>query len=151
MPTSACAPPVTKDEEEVTEEEVVTPAPTPIEECGIIEIRVTDPPPSDVKSAVVYLSNIEVHKVSGNTSGWIPVIGAPPSFDLMVVSEVAAVLGSANVTAGKFTQIRMDVDRVEGVTVDGDKFTAEGPREKLKIVGKCNVVAGRTSVLTLDC
>jgi len=80
---------------------------TPAVEWGIIEMRVTDPPPADVKSAVVYLADIEVHKVSDSESGWIPVLGAPPSFDLMDVIGVEEVLGSANVTAGKFTQIRM--------------------------------------------
>ncbi len=104
---------------------------TPTVERGIIELRVTDPPPADVKSAVVYLKNIEVHKVSDNASdnasddasGWLPIIGAPPSFDLMAVVGVEQILGSANITAGKYTQIRMDVDRVEVVTVDGDNFT----------------------------
>ncbi len=131
---------------------------TPTVERGIIEIRVTDPPPADVKSAVVYLSNIEVHKVSDNASdnasddasGWISIIGAPPSFDLMAVIGVEQILGSANITAGKYTQIRMDVDRVEVVTVDGDNFTAEVPSGELKIVRPFSVEAGGKTVLTLD-
>ncbi|MDP3880033.1 MAG: DUF4382 domain-containing protein [Dehalococcoidales bacterium] len=125
---------------------------------GIVEIRVTDPPPADVVSAVVYLSNIEVHRVSGsdnttsdNVSGeWIQVIGAPTSFDLMDVIGVEQVLGSANITAGRFTQIRMDVDRVEVVTTSGDNITAEVPGGKLKIVRPFNVGGGAKTVLTLD-
>ncbi len=169
--TAACAPAVVekpagekqvvKEEEEKTEEkeeaEVVVTA-TPTVEWGIIEIRVTDPPPADVESAVVYLKNIEVHKVSANTSdntsdnasGWIPIIGAPPSFDLMDVIGVEQILGSANITAGKYTQIRMDVDRVEVETVDGDNFTAEVPSGKLKIVRPFSVEAGGKTTLTLD-
>ncbi|MBI2850280.1 MAG: DUF4382 domain-containing protein [Chloroflexi bacterium] len=131
---------------------------------GIVEIRVTDPPPANVKSAVVFLSNIEVHmagknkddvsdnsSASGNETGtWIPVIGAPVSFDLMDVIGVDKVLGAANITAGKFTQIRMDVTKVEGVTTDNISFTAEVPGDKLKIVGSFNVGNGRKTVLTLD-
>ncbi len=87
--TAACAPAVTEEKEVVTEAEVVV-TPTPTVEWGIIEIRVTDPPPADVKSAIVYLRNIEVHRVSDNASdnasGWIPIIGAPLSFDLMYPS-----------------------------------------------------------------
>jgi len=149
--TVSCAP-ITK---EVTPEEV-TPAPTPAVEWGIVEIRVTDPPPADVKSAIVHLSKIEVHRVSANVSGsdnksgWITILEAPSSFDLMDVIGVEQLLGSANVTAGKYTQIRMDVDRVEVVTVDGDNFTAEVPSGKLKIVRPFNVEAGVTIVLTLD-
>ncbi|MBI4180323.1 MAG: DUF4382 domain-containing protein [Chloroflexi bacterium] len=121
---------------------------------GILEIRVTDPPPADVKSAVVYLSDIEVHKVSGNasdnTSGWVPIIGAPASFDLMDVIGVEQILGSANITAGRFTQIRMKVTKVEGITTDNVSYTAEVPSGELKIVRPFNVGGGKRTVLTLD-
>jgi len=126
------------------------PAPAPAVDWGIIEIRATDPPPADVTSAIVYLTDIEVHQVSGNASGWITIIDVALSFDLLAVEEVAAVLGSANVTAGKFTQIRMDVDRVEVVTTAGDNITAEVPSEKLKIVRPFNAGGGKKTILTLD-
>jgi len=67
--------------------------------------------------------------------------------DVCVVEEI---LGSANITAGKYTQIRVDVDRVEVVTVDGDNFTAEVPSDKLKIVRPFDIKAGMTTVLILD-
>jgi len=127
-----------------------TPEPTPTVEWGIIEIRATDPPPADVTSAIVYLTNMEVHQVSDNASGWITIIDVAPSFDLLAVEEVAAVLGSANVTAGKFTQIRMDVDRVEVITTAGDNITAEVPSGKLKIVRPFTVGGGTKTILTLD-
>ena len=152
----ACAPapgkitPTPKPEPTPTPIPTPTPEPTLAAEWGIIEIRVTDPPPADVKSAVVYLTNIEVHKVSGNTSGWIPVIGAPPSFDLLDVIGVEEVLGSANITAGSFTQIRMDVIEVLVETTDNVSYTAEVPSGKLKIVRPFNVGPGLTTVLTLD-
>ena len=99
---------------------------------------------------MIHLNNIEVHQVSGNESGWITVIGTPSSFDLLDVIGVAEVLGSANVTAGSFTQIRMDVVEVTGETTDNVSYTAEVPSEKLKIVRPFNVGAGMTTVLTLD-
>ena len=128
---------------------------------GMIEIRATDPPPADVSSAVVYLTEIEVHRAASNTAsdnttlddtgGWIPVIDVATSFDLMeVVNGVEAILGSANVMAGKYTQIRMTVDRVEVITTDGDNFTAEVPSGKLKIVRPFEIGGGETTVLTLD-
>ena len=126
------------------------PPPAPTVEQGTIEIQVTDPPPADVVSAVVHLTGIEAHLVSDNSSAWIEILDAPPKFDLMTVIGVAEILGSANVTAGKYTQIRMNVDRVEVVTTAGDNFTAEVPSEKLKIVRSFNVVPGMTTILTLD-
>jgi len=142
-----------------TPEATPAPAPTPEAEPapslpvdrGTIEVRATDPPPADVESAVVYLSGVEVHYVSGNATEWITIVGAPPSFDLMeVLDGVEEVLGSAEVAAGKYTQIRMEVDRVEVVTTAGDNFTAEIPSGTLKIVRPFTVEPGGTTVLTLD-
>ncbi len=153
--TAACAPAVTKEEKAgMTEEEKVV-TPTPTMEWGTIEIRVTDPPPADVKSAVVHFNSVKVHKVSDNTSesdnisGWITVIGEG-SFDLMDVIGVEKVLGSANVTAGSFTQIRMDVAKVSGETTDNVSYTAAVPSGGLKIVRPFNVGGGMTTILTLD-
>ncbi|MFC2010869.1 DUF4382 domain-containing protein [Chloroflexota bacterium] len=208
--TGACAPiqekvTTTPQEDtppgEVTIPEEVTPPeegttqpttkPTSAVEAGVIEIRVTDPPPADVKSVIVHLTNVEIHKAAAeqekeqekeqeqatgdnqtpeqeqatgdnqtpeqeqeqeqeSRSEWISIIGAPPSFDLMDVIGIEQLLGSVNVTAGKYTQIRMDVDRVEVVTVDGDNYTAEVPSGKLKIVRPFTVEAGVKTVLTLD-
>jgi len=124
------------------------PAPTPAEEWGIIEVRVTDPPPADVTSAVVTLTNIEIHREG---SGWETISDAPPSFDLMTVIGVEEILGSENVMAGSFTQIRMDVTEVV-VTIDEypDPISAEVPSGKLKIVRPFKVEGGVKTVLTLD-
>ena len=154
LPVS-CAPAVTEEKEVTKEEEVVTEeevTPGPTAEWGILEIRVTDPPPADVKSAIVYLTNIEVHKVSDNESGWIPIPMSDnvSSFDLMDVVGVAEVLGSVNITAGSFTQIRMDVIEVVGQTTDNVSYTAEVPSKELKIVRPFNVGDGATTTLTLD-
>lgn len=145
---------------------------------GIIEVRVTDPPPADIVSAVVYLSNIEIHRVSGSassnvsnnasdnvsnnasdnvsdnesddTGSWVMISSNITSFDLMDVIGVTAFLTSASVDAGKFTQIRMDVDRVEVVTADGENITAEVPGGKLRIVRPFDVTAGVKTILTID-
>jgi len=127
------------------------PEPMPTAEWGIIEIRVTDPPPADVISANVTLDNIEVHREGG---GWETIdIGENVTFDLMEVIGVTEVLGSVNVTAGSFTQIRMNVPTVDVVfsTDNGtDNVTARVPSEKLKIVKAFEVIGGTKTVLTLD-
>lgn len=124
---------------------------------GILEIRVTDPGPADVESAVVYLSNIQVHRASDNASvsandsgAWLPITTNITSFDLMDVIGVEKFLASANLTAGKYTQIRMTVTKVEGETTDNVSYTAEVPSNELKIVGVFYVGDGDKTVLTLD-
>jgi len=129
------------------------PEPTPAMEWGIIEIRVTDPPPPEVESVVVHLWGIEVHKVSDNVGEWITIIEEPEPFDLLDVEVAPAVLGSANVTAGKYTQIRMDVENVTVVFVTDnttDNVTADVPSGKLKIVKPFEVKDGWTTILTID-
>ena len=124
-------------------------APPPTAEGGIIEIRVTDPPPADVIHAFVTLANIEVHREGG---GWETIdLGGEVTFDLMDVIGVEAVLGSAGVLAGSFTGIRLNVTEVV-VTIDGypDPISAEIPSGKLKIVKTFEVVDGVKTVLTLD-
>ena len=138
--TAACAPAVT--EEEVT--------PTPTVEWGIIEIWVTDPPPAKVKSANVTLAKIEVHREG---AGWVKVMDAVPSFDLLEVSLVSAKLGAATSVTGNYTGIRMDVIEVSGNMTDeygGGWYTANVTSGKLRIVRPFNVGAGLTTVLTLD-
>jgi hypothetical protein len=68
----------------------------------------------------------------------------------MDVVGVEQVLGSANITAGSFTQIRMDVIEVVGETTDNVSYTANVPSDKLKIVRPFNVGDGATTILTLD-
>lgn len=139
--TVACAPTL----EEVTPPP--TPELTPTVERGIIEIRVTDPPPPGVTSANVTLTNIEVHREGG---GWETIIIDEATFDLLDVVGVTEVLGSANVTAGSFTQIRMDIDSVEVVSATGDNITAEVPSGKLRIVRPFTVEDSVKTILTLD-
>ena len=127
------------------------PPPTPTVEWGTIEIRVTDPPPADVKSALVTVENMEIHRVEG---GWLQIIPGPETFDLMALIEQIETLGSANVTAGKYTGIRMDVIEVEVVfftdNVTTDTVIAEVPSEKLKIVKPFEVNGDWTTIVTLD-
>ena len=126
-------------------------APAPTVEWGIIEIRVTDPPPADVNSALVTVENMEIHRVEG---GWLQIIPGPETFDLMALIEQIETLGSANVTAGKYTGIRMDVIEVEVVfftdNVTTDTVIAEVPSEKLKIVKPFEVNGDWTTIVTLD-
>jgi len=138
-----------------TPEPTTTPAPTPAVEQGIIEIRVTDPPPPGVSSAYVTLTKIEVHQasdnVSDNASGWITIISGNSTFNLFEIINEADVLGSENVTAGKYTQIRMEVIEVKGLLSDNTTpYTATVPSGKLRIVRPFNVEPSITTVLTLD-
>jgi len=126
-----------------------TPAPTPAVEQGTIEIRVTDPGVAGVDSAIVTAENITIHKAGG---GWITIIEEEVTFDLVYLanSENASILGEADILAGNFTGIRMDVTSVSGNITGGGEYTADVPSGKLRIVRPFNVGAGVKTILTLD-
>lgn len=135
---------------------------------GAIEVRVTDKPPEygEIEKILVTVVDSEeaimVHKVVAEQEqlgggNWIniPVTG-DNIFDLLELKEqgVDLLLGSAEVSTGKYTQIRMTI---EEVTVIFDDGTEQGKPEKaklpsgqLKFVRPFDVVEGETTILLLD-
>jgi len=118
-------------------------------EAGIIEIRATDAPPTGVSSIVVSVDNIQVHKSGAAEDSWITVVDSEKTFDLVEIQGAEVFLGDADVEPGQYTQIRLDVTAVT-VTLEGTEIPAELPGEKLKVVRNWEVIAGETTILTLD-
>jgi len=137
---------------------------------GTIEVRVTDAPPEygDIKEIWVEVldseeEGIAVHKAATNEQGegeWItiPITGENP-FDLLLLDKenMEALLGDAQVIAGKYTQIRMTVEEVtvifEGDTeeVDDDiEKIAKLPSGKLKFIQPFEVIDGETTIILID-
>jgi len=153
--TVACAPttkevtPKTPTPEEVTP---ITPTPeevTPITlpaGMGSIKVYVTDPPHPEFTSIEVFIDSIDAHKVvAGEQGEWIPVEPVVSSFDLVTLVGVSEFLGSVQVEAGSFTQIRIAVEKVE---VNGELATL--PSDTLKIVRPFSVREGSITMLELD-
>ena len=89
-------------------------APEIAAQTGELEVRVTDAPPEGVSHIVVTVSEIQVHKVGPDEdSGWIPIIEEEMTFDLVELTGVEEVLGTKELAVGKYTQIRMDVVKVD--------------------------------------
>ncbi len=140
-----------------------TPGPTPqsqspVPATGTIEVRVTDAPAGyEVTSIMVKVAEdgIQVRRAgSDNQTITIPINGDNNPFDLKELEDVEEVLGSDNMTPGRYTQISMDIEWVE-VTYLTDNETeitdnATLPSGKLKFVRPFEVVEGETTVLLLD-
>lgn len=119
-------------------------------DAGILEVRVTDAPPQDVSEILVSVDDIQVHKAgAGEGSGWITIIEEEKTFDLIKISGIEEVLGSREIEATDYTQIRMDVLWVE-VTINGEKKIATIPSGTLRIVEPFSVEKGEKTILTLD-
>jgi len=142
---TSCGEAVPGEQEEEEEEEEITPTTLPAG-MGIIKVYVTDPPRPELTSIEVVIDSIEVHKVvSGEPGEWISVEPVVLSFDLVTLVGVSEFLGSVEVTAGSFTQIRVGVSSVE---VNGEPATL--PSGTLKIVRPFSVREGSITTLELD-
>jgi hypothetical protein len=99
---------------------------------------------------MVTTNNIEVHRAgAAEDKGWTTVVGEEKTFDLIAIAGAEVFLGDKEVAAGRYTQIRLDVTRVV-VTLEEKEIEAKLPSDKLKVVRPWEVVAGETTILTLD-
>lgn len=135
--------------------------PTVIASVGMLEFWVTDAPAYDISEVWVTISNIEVHRGENGGEGtggmkgtddanWETIIGDSRTFELLELRDVSAFLGSAELEAGHYTQIRMDVEEVIVITTDGKSHDANIPSGKLKLVSSFDIEAEKTTVLTMD-
>jgi hypothetical protein len=82
----------------------------PASGTGTLEVRVTDAPDPSITAVYVTTDNIEV---SAAGEGWITVIDEEITFELLALEGVEAILGTAQLATGKYTQVRLSVPQVE--------------------------------------
>ena len=115
---------------------------------AVLEIRVIAQPTDVVNSSVVTIRNIEVG-IPGAPGEWSMVVAEPEEFDLLELQGVEEVLGSSALEPGLYQGIRFDVTQVV-LNIFGNVRNAGTPSEKLVLEGEFELVAGETTVLTLD-
>jgi len=116
---------------------------------------------------MVTVSEIQVHKAvaeqeqeqeqeeqqaeEGET-GWITIdLGDDAiTFDLLEIEGIEQYIGTREVEEGKYTQVRLVVDKVQVKLGDGDLQDATVPSNELKIVHPFDVIGGETTALVLD-
>jgi hypothetical protein len=130
---------------------------------GRIEVRVTDAPPENITEIWVTVVDSEdeegvaVHEATTDEDGdggWVPIpITGDNPFELLALGEggIDALLGWSDVEPGKYTQIRMTVEKVE-ILFDGETELVEAvlPSGKLKFVRPFDVIDGGTTIIKLD-
>ena len=87
-----------------------------------------------------------------DSSGWITLeIGeGAATFDLLQVQGINQFFADGLIAAGKYTQVRLIVDKVEVALGENDPVPARLPSGVLKLVSPFDVVAGETISLVLD-
>ncbi len=146
---------------------------------GNLEVRVTDAPPKDeVTSIMLTVSKLAIHKavpgedmengtatptnttVTGNATvtppadteeSWITVpITGNETFDLIKLKGVEDLLGAQKLDVGKYTQVRLTVDKATVTIGNGTPEPATVSSGELKFVHPFDVVANKTTVIVMD-
>jgi hypothetical protein len=129
-------------------------ASNPSEGEGEIRMRLIDSPMA-AEEVVVVVSRVEVHKAgSDSASGWVVVNDQPATYDLLTLRNGAsAIMGSAQLEAGLYTQIRLILGAGSHVKVNGTMFSLEvasGFQTGVKLNHAFEIKAGQTYELYLD-
>ena len=121
---------------------------------GTLVLQITDAPGDlNITEALVTISNIEVHRAAGGNNStiaeWKMVVEESQTFDLVGIRNVKELLGSKNLSAGVYTQIRLHIDEAL-VTINGSQYDLQIPSESIKLVKGFRIIDGETTTLTLD-
>ena len=124
------------------------------EGTGTLLLQITDGPGDlNITEALVTLSQVRVHYAGINDSNisgeWITVVDETQTFDLIALQDVTDFLGEANLSAGWYTQIRLNVDKAL-VMIDGIQYDMEIPSKTIKLIKPWKIENDETLILTLD-
>jgi len=126
---------------------------------GTLEVRVTDAKNEPIVTAInITFDNITVHRAGDVDGEWIVVAeDLKKTVDLLQLSGIGDLLGEDEIEAGKYTQIRIGVVKVEFV-IDGvsEAVTLEMaedavlPSGELKFNRPFEIEADETTVIVID-
>ena len=117
---------------------------------GTLYIYVRDAP-ADWKHLTVTFSDIQVHRAAaGNASGWTSLPLSAPTIDFIALGNLTKLLALDRAAAGKYTQLRLVVDAVDGVLADGTPITLTVPDGVLKTVLPFTIPGSGAVSVTLD-
>ena len=88
---------------------------------GTLVLQITDKPDLSITEALITMSQVKVHYAgideNGSIGEWITIVNESQTFDLVALIDVTELFGTAVLSAGWYTQIRLHVDQAL-VTID---------------------------------
>jgi len=107
---------------------------------------------SDVTYAIISGDEDENGDNNGN-AGWYTIVNESQIFDLIALQDVTDVLGEKTLSAGKYTQIRLTIEKAE-ITINNsgelEVHDLEIPSDSIKLTKGFWIYEDETTVLTLD-
>ena len=132
---------------------------------GTLTVYMTDAP-GDYEAVNVTISTVSVHYADGtdNTEGeeeapakaavadgsWIDVTTGPMTVDLLTLANgVTLMLGTTELAAGQYTQVRLAVESAE-VVIDGQSIPLTVPSSDIKLIHPFTVETDAVTELMID-
>jgi len=85
------------------------------------------------------------------TAQWDTIVDSPHTYDLLqLVNNPTQVFAGKTLTAGKYTQIRLEVSKAVITFKDGSTANVTVPSNRFYWVRSFDIVQGKTTTLTLD-
>lgn len=122
---------------------------------GTLILQIAAKPSSELNITHVWVNilSVEVHSavISGNNTfgKWYTIVNTSQTFDLINLKDGKDPLGSKNLIAGWYTQIRLNIANASAV-INGTEYVLKVPSKKIKIIRPFRVVTNQTLKLTLD-
>jgi hypothetical protein len=116
----------------------------------IVNLTVTD----DISAKAWDETIAKIEQEDDNSeAGWITVIDYSQTFDLIALQNVTELLGEKNLSEGKYTQIRLTVEKAI-ITINNsgelEEHDLKIPSSKIKLIKPFWIYENETTVLTLD-
>jgi hypothetical protein len=100
-----------------------------------------------------YLTTATIGEEDGSEAGWYTIVEESQTFDLIALQDVKEELGIEELTVGKYTQIRLTVEKAN-ITINNDGEIEVHdliiPSNKVKLIKPFWIYEDDTTVLTLD-
>lgn len=121
---------------------------------GELKIYLVDSP-GEFDEVNIVVKSVAVHKSNTDTvTGWSIVNNTPATYDLLKLRNGAsAILGSAKLTPGHYTQLRLMIDSGSNIVVNGVKYNLvipSGMESGLKLTHAFWIESDKLYELTLD-
>jgi len=121
----------------------------------VVNLTVTNDTGNGVKDWYLTTATIgEVDEDDASTAGWYTIVEGSQEFDLIALQDATEVLGEDTLTVGKYTQIRLTVEKAN-ITIINETGLPEIhdmniPSGNVKLVKSFWINEDETTVLTLD-
>ncbi len=120
---------------------------------GSASVYVKDAVTDDFSAVHLVITKVSIHQSSsGNeTAGWKVLFSGSQDVNLMnATGTKAAFLGAADMTPGKYQQMRIEASSAYGTDTSGAQVAIALPNKELKVVKGFKIEAGKETQLVLD-